>query len=154
MGTKLGIGDKAPDFTLDGQDGRRISLHDYLGHRNVVVYFYPKDFTPGCTAEAKAFSESYDSVARMGAEVIGVSSDSVERHGDFAGECNVRFPLLSDRGGKVRAAYGVKGSFGLLPGRVTFVIDKEGVVRGVFSSQIRPKQHVAEAMEILKGIGP
>jgi thioredoxin-dependent peroxiredoxin len=119
----------------------------------VIIYFYPKDFTPGCTAEAKAFSESYDSVLEMGAEVIGVSSDSVESHGDFAGECDVNFPLLSDRGGKVRKIYGAKGSFGLVPGRVTFVIDKQGVVRGIFSSQVRPKQHVAEAIKILKEIG-
>lgn len=146
------VGDRAPDFTLQGPDGRMISLHDYAGSRNVVLYFYPKDFTAGCTAETKAFSENYDSLLEMGAEVLGISSDSAESHGNFAQECGAKFPLLADAGGKVRAMYGAKSSFGLVPGRVTFVIDKQGVVRHVFSSQLRPKQHISEAVEALKNL--
>ena len=153
MGSKVGVGDRAPDFSLSDQGGRQVSLHDFIGIKNVVLYFYPKDFTTGCTAEAKTFSENYDEVLRMGAEVLGVSSDTSESHENFAAECDVRFPLLSDRGGKVRDVYGVKASLGFIPGRVTFVIGKDGVVKHVFSSQVRPKQHVAEAIEALRGMG-
>ena len=154
MVVRVGVGDRAPDFSLVAQDGRKVSLHDFAGSKNVVLYFYPKDFTTGCTAEAKTFSENYDEVLGMGAEVLGVSSDSEETHGDFAAECLVKFPLLSDHGGKVREIYGVKASLGFIPGRVTFVIGKDGVVRHVFSSQVKPKQHVTEAIEALKAIGP
>jgi thioredoxin-dependent peroxiredoxin len=147
------VGDRAPDFTLECQDGRTISLHEYLGSKNVVLYFYPKDFTMGCTAETKAFGENYDSLLGMGAVVLGISSDSAESHRGFAQECGAKFPLLADQGGKVRDAYGAKGSFGMMPGRVTFIIDKDGVVRHVFSSQLRPKQHLAEALEALRAIG-
>lgn len=152
MGSPPRVGDKAPDFTLEGPDGRTVSLHDYAGAKNVVIYFYPKDFTAGCTAETRAFGESYDAIFDMGAEILGISSDSAESHGSFAQECGARFPLLADVGGKVREAYGAKSSFGILPGRVTFVVDKQGVVRHVFSSQLRPRQHIAEALEALKAI--
>ena len=150
MNSKVREGEKAPDFSLQSQDGRTVSLHDFLGKKNVVVYFYPKDFTIGCTAEAKKFSENYDELLGLKAEVVGISSDSEESHGSFASYCEVKFPLLSDRGGKVREMYGVRASLGLVPGRVTFVIDKEGVVRKVFSSQINATKHVAEAIDALK----
>ncbi|MDE1852155.1 MAG: peroxiredoxin [Thaumarchaeota archaeon] len=152
MAGPLKIGDKAPDFTLESQDGRMVSLHDYAGSKNVVIYFYPKDFTIGCTAETKGFSDKYEDVLGLGAEVIGISSDSAESHGGFAEKCGAKFPLLADRGGKVRELYGAKGTFGLAPGRVTFVIDKGGIVRHVFSSQLRPTQHVPEAVEALKAL--
>jgi peroxiredoxin Q/BCP len=152
LGAKVKEGDRAPDFSLHAQDGRTISLHDYAGQRSVVLYFYPKDFTIGCTAEARTFSANYDEVKKMGAEVIGVSSDSASSHESFASECDVRFPLLSDEGAKVRELYGVKSSLGLLPGRVTFVIDKNGIIRRVFASQMNPKGHVSEAIEALKAI--
>lgn len=152
MAGALRVGDRAPDFTLQDQGGRMVSLHDYAGLKNVVIYFYPKDFTIGCTAETREFGENYDEVIGLGAEVIGISSDSTESHGNFAEECGARFPLLADRGGKVRESFGAKGSLGLMPGRVTFVIDKQGVVRHVFSSQLRPKQHISEAVEALKAI--
>lgn len=152
LGAKVREGDRAPDFTLESQDGRVVSLHDYAGSKNVVLYFYPKDFTMGCTAEARSFSANYDAVNGMEAEVIGISSDSTETHSNFASECDVKFPLLSDKGGKVREIYGVRSSLGLLPGRVTFVIDKEGVVRRIFSSQINPKRHVSEAIQALKAL--
>ena len=148
----LKVGDKAPDFSLQAQDGRTISLHDYAGSKNVVLYFYPKDFTMGCTAETKAFGDGYDELLGMGAEVLGVSSDTEESHGRFAQECGARFPLLADAGGRVRGLYAAKSSFGLIPGRVTFIIDKQGVIRHIFSSQIRPKQHISEAIEALKAI--
>ena len=148
---KLKEGDKAPDFALESQDGRTVALHDYIGSKKVVLYFYPKDFTPGCTAETKTFSENYDAVLAMGAEVLGISSDSADSHGNFARECGANFPMLADNGGKVRESYGAT-SFGLAPGRVTFVIDKEGIVRHIFSSHLRPRHHVSDAIEALKAI--
>ncbi len=145
-------GDRAPDFTLKTQEGKEVSLHDFLGEKNVVLYFYPKDFTTGCTTEARTFSLNYDSLLGLGAEVIGVSSDSSESHKSFAEGCNVKFPLASDTGGRVRELYGVHLSLGLFPGRVTFVIDKQGVVRHVFSSQLNPRKHVSEAVDALKAL--
>jgi peroxiredoxin Q/BCP len=152
MTDTIRVGDRAPDFTLHAQDGRTVSLHDYSGSKNVIVYFYPKDFTMGCTAETKTFSDNYDQVLAMGAEVIGISSDSEKSHENFAEACGAKFPLLADEGGKVRDAYGAKAPMGAFPGRVTFVVDKQGIVRHVFSSQLRPRRHVSEAMEALKGI--
>lgn len=152
MGGRVKEGDRAPDFALESQDGKVVSLHDYVGSKNVVLYFYPKDFTIGCTAEARSFSANYDSVNGKNAEVIGISSDSVESHSGFANECEVKFPLLSDRGGKVRELYGVRSSLGLFPGRVTFVIDKNGIVRRIFASQISPRRHVSEALDALDSL--
>ncbi len=145
-------GDRAPDFTLESQDGKQVSLHDYAGSRNVVVYFYPKDFTRGCAAEARTFSSSYEEIKRLGGEVLGISSDSAESHDRFAEECSVAFPLLSDRGGKVRDMYGLRPTLGILPKRVTFVLDKAGMVVNVFSSQIDPKRHVSNAIEVLSAL--
>lgn len=152
MASKVSVGDRAPDFTLPNQNGEPVSLHDFAEKRNVVLYFYPKDFTSGCTTETISFSQNYDSLTGLGAEVIGISSDSTESHSGFARKCNVGFILLSDSGGKVRELYGVPSSLGLVPGRVTYVIDKQGVVRHVYSSQLNPKRHVTEAMEALKNI--
>jgi len=143
------VGERAPDFSLRSQDGRTVSLHDFLGSKSVVLYFYPKDFTVGCTVETKQFGENYDKLMDLGAEVIGISSDTQESHMRFANECNAKFPLLADPGGMVRKQYGVRASFGLVPGRVTFVIDKQGIIRRVFSSQLNPRKHVAEAIESL-----
>jgi peroxiredoxin Q/BCP len=150
MTAKLKEGDKAPDFTLPSQDGRDVSLHDYLGKKNVVLYFYPKDYSMGCTTETRAFSENYERILDMDAEVIGVSSDSPESHKGFASECGVKFPLVSDGGGRVRDRYGASSSMGFIPGRVTFVIDRQGTVRRLFSSQLNPKRHVEEALDALK----
>lgn len=152
MGSRVKVGEKAPDFTLPNQGGKMVSLHDFEGKQNVVLYFYPKDFTMGCTTETISFGENYDDLRSLGAEVIGVSSDSVESHRGFAEKCKVGFVMVSDEGGKVRESYGVSSSFGLVPGRVTFLIDKQGVVRHVFSSQLNPKRHVSEAMEALKAL--
>lgn len=121
-----------------------------MGSRNVVLYFYPKDFTRGCTAETRSFSENYDKILELGAEVIGISSDSAESHKEFANECGARFILLADEGGRVRRLYGVQASLGLIPGRVTYIIDRQGVVRHIFSSQMNVRGHVEEAIETLK----
>jgi thioredoxin-dependent peroxiredoxin len=150
--TQLAVGDVAPDFSLQDQDGRTVALADLLKERCVVLYFYPKDDTPGCTVEACSFRDSYTVFADAGAEVVGISSDGVEAHKAFAAKHNLPFRLLSDRGGAVRANYGVKKTLGLIDGRVTFIIDRGGVVRHVFSSQVRPKKHVAEALEIVRSL--
>jgi peroxiredoxin Q/BCP len=144
------VGDKAPDFTLPSQRGDLVHLADYLGKRVVVLYFYPKDNTPGCTAEACAFRDSYEVFTEAGAEVIGISSDSVDSHERFAGRYQLPFVLVSDSGGVVRKQYGVPNTLGILPGRVTYVIDLDGVVRHVFSSMSKIDRHVNEALELVK----
>ena len=150
MAQGIGVGDKAPDFTLPSQSGEPVRLHDLIGQRVVVLYFYPKDETIGCTAEACAFRDSHEVFTEAGAEVIGVSSDSVDRHAAFAGRHNLPFTLLSDAGGKVRKAYGVPPTLGFIPGRVTYVIDRTGTVRHVFNSMMNINGHVKDALAIVR----
>lgn len=150
MAQGIQVGDKAPDFTLPAQSGAQVRLQDRLGARVVVLYFYPRDDTRGCTAEACAFRDSYEVFADVGAEVIGVSSDSVSRHAAFAGKHQLPFTLLSDQGGRVRKLYGVPAVLGLLPGRVTYVIDRQGTVRHVFNSMTSIGQHVGDALEVVR----
>jgi peroxiredoxin Q/BCP len=142
-------GERAPDFALPDADGKTVRLADFAG-RPVVLYFYPKDDTPGCTKEACTFRDQYQEFQDAGAAVLGVSSDSSESHRKFAAKHRLPFPLLSDPGGKVRKRYGVPATLGLLPGRVTFVIDGAGVVRHVFNSQLDAARHVAEALGVLR----
>lgn len=146
------VGSNAPSFRLPTANGQYVSLEDFRGKSNVVVYFYPKDFTRGCTAEACEFRDYYEQFKTMGAEVIGISGDSLQSHDAFAREHSLPFILLSDSDGSVRKAYEVKKSLGLIPGRVTFVIDKQGIVRHVFSSQARATAHTAEALAVLKSL--
>ena len=150
MARGIQAGDKAPDFTLPAQSSEPVRLSDRFGERAVVLYFYPKDNTPGCTAEAFAFRDSYEVFTDAGADVIGVSSDSVARHAGFAGQHNLPFTLLSDQGGRVRKRYGVPAVLGLLPGRVTYVIDRGGTVRHVFSSMTHIDQHISEALDVVR----
>jgi peroxiredoxin Q/BCP len=151
---QLKIGDRAPDFTLSSSKGEKVSLSDFAGKKTVVLYFYPKDDTPGCTVEACDFRDSHEVFVGSGAEVIGVSSDSQESHARFVKKYELPMVMLSDPGGEVRARYGVKSTFGIFPGRVTFVIDPGGVVRYVFSSQLRVTDHVKKALDIVKGLAP
>jgi len=157
MGTEesntVKVGDKAPDFMLPDQSGAMVSLREFIGNKIVVLYFYPKDFSRGCTAEACAFRDSYDVFVQAGAQVLGVSSQSVDSHNKFAMTNKLPFILLSDEDGKVRKLYGVPSTFGFLPGRVTYVIDKKGIVRHVFSSQSQPTKHIEEALKIVKELG-
>ena len=142
-------GQRAPDFTLPDANGKDVRLADLSG-KPVVLYFYPKDDTPGCTKEACSFRDQYQDFQDAGAVVIGVSSDSSESHRKFAAKHRLPFTLLADRGGRVRRLYGVPATLGLLPGRVTFVIDAGGVVRHVFNSQLDATRHVAEALGTLR----
>jgi peroxiredoxin Q/BCP len=150
MANGIQVGDKAPDFTLPSQSGEEVRLSDRLGERVIVLYFFPKDDTPGCTAEACAFRDSHEVFTDAGAEVIGVSSDSVDRHAAFSGKHELPFTLVSDQGGQVRKSYGVPSVLGVLPGRVTYVIDREGTVRQVFSSMTRISRHVGDALEMVR----
>ncbi|MET0343606.1 MAG: peroxiredoxin [Polyangiales bacterium] len=152
-GTGLKVGGAAPDFSLRDQNGTIVRLSDYRGKKSVVVYFYPKDDTPGCTKESCSFRDQYTAFTDAGAEVIGISSDSQASHRAFADKYSLPFSLLSDEGGKVRAAYGVPSAFGVVPGRVTYVIDKAGVVQHAFNSQIDAARHVDEALGVLKRVG-
>ena len=150
MARGIQVGDKAPDFTLPSQSGESVRLGDRLGDHVVVLYFYPKDDTPGCTAEACAFRDSHESFTDAGADVIGISSDSTGRHAAFAGRHELPFTLLSDQGGQVRKSYGVPAVLGLLPGRMTYVIDRTGTVRHVFNSMTNIGQHVNDALDVVK----
>lgn len=147
---KVKVGDQAPDFTLPDQKGQPVSLSSFVGKKDVVLYFYPGDFTLGCTAEACAFRDSYEVFKEVGAEVIGISSDSEQSHQRFASRYRLPFILLSDRDSCVRKRYGVSPVLGLLPGRVTFIIDKRGIVRHIFIAQFAAQQHVEEAMRVLQ----
>ena len=150
--TQIAAGEPAPDFTLTDQHGQPCTLSEVLKRRCVVLYFYPKDDTPGCTVEACSFRDQYAVFSDAGAEVIGISSDDVGDHKAFAEKYRLPFRLLADKGGKIRSSFGVRKTLGLLDGRVTFIIDRGGVVRHVFSSQIRPKKHVEEALAIVRTI--
>jgi peroxiredoxin Q/BCP len=146
------IGDKAPDFELTNQRGSKTRLCDLIMNGNVVLFFYPKDDSPGCTREACAFRDSYEVFKEAGAEVVGISSDSEDSHQHFADKHNLPYTLLSDTGGTVRKLYGVPNTMGILPGRVTYIIDKQGVVRHIFNSQLNLIGHIEEALKILKSM--
>jgi peroxiredoxin Q/BCP len=148
--TKVTVGDPAPDFTLPDHQGNDVTLSGFLGESNVVLYFYPKDFSPGCTAQACFFRDNYEDFTDMGAVVIGVSGDSPESHKRFIEEHLLPFILLSDGENEIRKLYGATKGLGLLPGRVTYIIDKKGVVRHVFTSEINMRKHIDEALRILR----
>ncbi len=144
------VGDKAPNFTLPSQMGDNVTLSEYFGEKNVVLYFYPKDETIGCTREACAFRDSYQVFVDLGAEVLGVSGQSVESHKSFASHHALPFILLADTDNEVRKLYGVPATMGIIPGRVTYIIDKAGIVRHIFNSQYQPEKHIGEAKGILE----
>lgn len=142
-------GDQAPDFELPAADGTRVRLSDYRGKSEVVLFFYPKDHTPACTMEACSFRDSHEAFQDAGAVVIGVSSDSPDSHRRFADRFRLPYLLLSDADGTLRERFGVARTLGLFPGRVTYLIDREGIIRHIFSSQLQPWRHVGEALDVL-----
>jgi peroxiredoxin Q/BCP len=144
----MNIGDPMPDATLVDADGKPTQLRDRIG-KPLVVYFYPKDDTFGCTREACTFRDHYEDFLGAGAEVIGVSRDNAESHAKFKAQHRLPFTLLSDPGGTVADAWNVKGPLGM-PGRITFVFDKAGTLRHKFDSVIRFGKHVEEALEVVK----
>jgi peroxiredoxin Q/BCP len=152
MAPALSVGDRAPLVALRDADGveRR---SDQLAGQALVLFFYPKDDTPGCTMEACAFRDSYADLQALGAEVWGVSGDDASSHQRFAGKHQLPYPLLVDSGNQLRRAYGVPAVLGLLPGRVTYVIDGKGIIRHVFNNLLDGPAHRREAIEALKALG-
>ena len=141
----VAVNQTAPDFVLPGVDDTPLQLSTLRG-RKVVLFFYPRDESPVCTIQACAFRDAYEELMSAGAEVVGVSSDSVESHRRFAAQRALPFPILSDPDGAVRRLYGASSAllFGKT-GRVTYLIDEEGVVRDIFSSMFRAFEHVRRA---------
>ena len=150
--SEIKVGDRAPDFELPAETGEKVRLSDFLGKKTVVLYFYPKDFSPGCTKEACAFRDSYELFKDAGAEVIGVSSDTEDSHSKFSIKLRLPFKLLSDEGGRVGRLYGVPSSLRMIPGRVTYVIDSQGIVRYIFNSQVNPEKHMEESLRIVRSV--
>jgi len=145
----LKVGDTAPDFSLLNENGISVSLRDYLGKKVVVLYFYPKDFTSGCTAEACSFRDDYKLYEDKGAVVIGVSLDSVESHSKFSEEYKLPFFILSDNNKETAKAYGVLGVGGFLAKRVTFIINKDGKITHIFP-KVDVKHHSEEVLKALE----
>ena len=145
----LNVGDKAPDFSLPSQTGETITLSSFFGKQPVVVYFYPKDDTPGCTLEACGFRDSYEAFQTAGAIVIGISADSVDSHKKFAEKHRLPFLLVSDVKNQARKAFGVPNELLVLPGRVTYILDRDGIVRHTFSSMLNAKGHVDAALKTI-----
>lgn len=149
---KVTKGSVPPNFTLKDQNGRPVSLNKFKG-KPVVVYFYPADETPGCTKQACAFRDSYEKFKKAGAEVLGISGDDTASHKAFAQKYRLPFTLLSDEGNRVRKEWGVPGDlFGTLPGRQTYVLDKNGVVQYIYNNQFQPEKHIGETLKILQGL--
>lgn len=146
---ELKPGSAAPDFELPDQNGKTVRLRDFRGRNSVVIYFYPKDDTSGCTAESCRFRDDFGKFRALNAEIVGISDDPTESHARFVSKYQLPFTLLSDKGGRVRKLYGVRKTLGIIPGRVTFVIDEAGIVRHVFSSQSQATRHVDEALAAL-----
>ena len=150
---KIQVGDKAPEFSGTTQDGCTIRLADYLGQKALVLFYYPKDNSPICTKEACSFRDSYEKFVEAGAEVIGVSGDSAESHKEFAKQHQLSFPLISDHDGSLRKLFCVPSALGLLPGRSTYVIDKDGIVQLIFSAQFLSDKHVQQALNAVASQG-
>ncbi len=146
-------GDQVPDVTFTGPEGP-VRLRDLFSARTLVLYFYPKDETAGCTAEACSFRDQYEDFVGAGADVIGVSRDSAESHAKFKANHRLPFRLLTDPDGVAAKAFAVKKTFGLIQGRVTFVIDTTGKIRHRFDSQIQVHRHVKEALALVRSLAP
>jgi peroxiredoxin Q/BCP len=144
------IGDQAPVFILQDQDGNTFSLKDFIGKTNILLYFYPKDETPGCITEACGFRDSITDFEGYNCKIVGISKDSVHSHAKFAWHYKLPFTLLSDKKNAVRKLYGVESSIlGLLPGRKSYLIDKLGTVTHIFDYQFKAKQHVIDTLKAL-----
>lgn len=145
----LKVGDTLPNFTAKDSNGNIFNSQDFIGKQPLVIYFYPKDDTPGCTVQACSFRDHYQEFKDLGAEVIGISSDSVQSHVRFKSRFSLPFILLSDNDRKLRKLFGVANNFLVLPGRETFVVDGNGTILMVFNS-MSAKIHITKALEILK----
>ena len=148
---KLKVGDKVPDFVLKDQNDKDFNIVDYRGKQILIIYFYPKDDTPGCTTEACSFRDSFEVFTDMNVKVIGISSDNVASHKKFEEKYNLPFTLLADTDKKVQKLFGVPKSFlGMIPGRVTYIIDKQGSIVHIFNSMSNAEKHITESLSIIK----
>ncbi len=146
----LEVGDEIPEFTAKNDNGEDFFSKEYIGIMPLVIYFYPKNFTPGCIKEACDFRDSYEDFKKEGVEVIGISSDNVKSHSRFKNKYSLPFIFLSDGKGNLRKLFGVKpGLFGMLPGRETYVVNKEGVIKLKFNSNNATK-HLRQAIKTVK----
>lgn len=150
----LNVGTPAPDLTGELDDGSTFNLADYRGRQPVVLYFYPKDFTGGCTRQACSFRDNYGEITRRGALLVGVSSDDADRHTAFRDRHQLPFPLLADPAGAAIEAFDAKGPFGIGKARVTYVIDREGVIRSVIRHDLRVDRHVPDVVAALDALNP
>lgn len=148
---KLQIGDQIPSFTLQDQNGEDFLIDKFVGKTAMVIYFYPKDDTPGCTKEACSFRDTYADFRNLNAKVIGISADNVLSHKKFAEKYSLPFTLLSDTKNKVRKLFGVPGAmFGLLPGRVTYIVNKNGIITEIYDNMFNAEGHINESLKALK----
>jgi peroxiredoxin Q/BCP len=147
------VGDKIPSFTLLNQNNQEVDINSFVGTKNIVIYFYPKDNTPGCTKEACSFRDAMQNLNNLDCEIIGISADSVSSHKAFATQYNLKFNLLSDTNNQIRKLFGVpRNLFGIIPGRVSYICDKEGIVLHIVNSQMNPDKHIQETIETLEAI--
>ncbi len=150
QGNKIKINDPIPDFTLKNQNGVDFSIKDYVGEKLIVIYFYPKDDTPGCTKEACKFRDEFEVFTDLNAIVIGISNDNVKSHKLFEEKYKLPFTLLADTNNIVRKLFGVPKSMGFIPGRVTYIINKKGKVVYIFNSMSKAEKHIEESLKVLK----
>jgi peroxiredoxin Q/BCP len=144
------VGDQVPDVELIAPSGETERLSTLIDGHALVIAFYPKDFTPICHLETRRFRDAYDQFAELGAEVIGISSDPPESHRKFAAKNDIPYNLYTDPEGHMREVFGVPRTLGIIPGRVTYVVDSDGVVRNVYSAQLAAGKHVAESLKALE----
>jgi peroxiredoxin Q/BCP len=150
---ELKVGDKIPNFLAKDTSGNDFDIKNLVGKKPLVIYFYPKDNTPGCTAQACSFRDQYEDFKDLGAEVIGISGDTIDSHQKFAKQYKLPFILLSDDNKKIRRLFGVPSNmFGMLPGRVTYVADRNGVIKMIFDNMMATK-HIPKALEAIKKLG-
>jgi len=148
---KIEVGDLVPSFSLKDQNNKTVNSLDFIG-KPMVIYFYPKDDTPGCTKEACKFRDDFERFTDLGTVVIGISADSVASHKNFEQKYNLPFLLLADTKNEVRNLFGVPKNLFFIPGRVTYVIDKNGIVQYVFNSQLSAEKHIENALQKLKSL--
>jgi peroxiredoxin len=149
MPSDLGPGDPAPDFEALTTDGKTVRLGDYRG-QHLIVYFFPKAFTPGCTAESRRFRDNYEDLRALGADVLGVSMDDPNTQCEFAQKLETRFPMIGDREGTLARAFGVKRALLPLAKRVTFVIDPEGRIAARFAHEFQVSRHLDDVLRYLR----
>ena len=146
----MNINSLCPLFKSLDDEGIEFDIANYIGKKTIVIFFYPKDDTPGCTIEACSFRDQYNIFSDLDCKVIGISSDSVKSHQNFKSKYNLPYTLLSDPEKKIRSLFKVPSHlFGLIAGRVSYVIDKKGMIKGIFNSQLNPTSHVKKTINCI-----